>query len=400
MIDLTDGLQESGLALVTALLVVVLVGALILGVFATSVSDYRIGRNLLFQEQALAGAEYGQNDVLRSWDTSWVHSMQPGNVAVRSLVLAGGGLDSVRVTRLDNTTFWLVSTGAVGSGVQTQARRRTGVIARLNTPYLAVKGAVTSSLSALLAQSGSAYASGNDQNPPGWAGCGPIGPPVAGLAVPDTNSQNYANTSQNPNIGAPPVLETPMADTTTYSQFGGVTYTQLTAMANLVYAGSYNAGQVAPSVTPSGTCDRASLQNWGEPERPPFSDSKYPLTPECYNYFPIIWVKGDLQMPYSGSRGQGILLVDGDLHASGGAGFKGLVIVRGVFQTSGQGIRVFGAMFVRDSGAWVSGNKGNYDQMSGQTVIQYSSCALATVLLNTLSAYAKPVRQRAWADMF
>ena len=56
MIRLTDGLEESGLALVTALLVVVLVGALILGVFATSVSDYRIGRNLLFQEQALAGA--------------------------------------------------------------------------------------------------------------------------------------------------------------------------------------------------------------------------------------------------------------------------------------------------------------------------------------------------------
>src|SRR6266487_6466711 len=171
MIRLTDALEESGLALVTALLVVVLVGALILGVFATSVSHYRIGRNLLFQEQALAGAEYGQNDVLRSWDTSWVHSMQPGNVAVRPVVLAGegGGLDSVRVTRLDNTTFWLVSTGTVGSGVQTQARRRTGVIARLNTPYLAVKGAVTLRLTTSFKQGGQAYASGFDQNPPGWA---------------------------------------------------------------------------------------------------------------------------------------------------------------------------------------------------------------------------------------
>jgi len=83
MTRLTDSLKEPGLALVTALLVVVLVGALILGVFTTSVADYRISRNLLFQEQALAAAEYGQNDVLRSWDTSWVHTMQPGNVTVR-----------------------------------------------------------------------------------------------------------------------------------------------------------------------------------------------------------------------------------------------------------------------------------------------------------------------------
>ena len=119
MTRLTDSLKEPGLALVTALLVVVLVGALILGVFTTSVADYRISRNLLFQEQALAAAEYGQNDVLRSWDTSWVHTMQPGNVTVRPVTVLGGGLDSVRVTRLDNTTFWLVSTATVGSGVQT-----------------------------------------------------------------------------------------------------------------------------------------------------------------------------------------------------------------------------------------------------------------------------------------
>ena len=94
MMRLTDGLKEPGLALVTALLVVVLVGALILGVFTTSVADYRIGRNLLFQEQALAAAEYGQNDVLRSWDTSWVHTMQPGNVTVRPVTVLGGGLDT------------------------------------------------------------------------------------------------------------------------------------------------------------------------------------------------------------------------------------------------------------------------------------------------------------------
>jgi len=397
MIRLTDGLKEPGLALVTALLVVVLIGALILGVFATSVSDYRIGRNLLFQEQALAAAEYGQNDVLRSWDTSWVHTMQPGSVTVRPVMVLGGGLDTVRVTRIDNTTFWLVSTGTVGSGVQTQARRRTGVIARLNTPYIAVKGAVTLRLTTSLKQGGQGYASGFDQNPPGWAGCGPTGPPVAGLAVTDTTSLNYTNSGQNSDSGVPPILETQAAaDTATYSKFGGVTYQQLTAMANLVYTGGNTNAAPDPTANLSGTCDRTNPQNWGEPERPPYSDAQHPLTPACYDYFPIIWVKGDLHLSTGGSRGQGILLVDGDFAASGGAEFRGLVIVRKTFQASGSGIKVFGALFVNDSSA--ANNASN--QLGGQSIIQYSSCALASVLLSRLSAYAKPVKQRSWADIF
>ena len=397
MIRLTDGLKEPGLALVTALLVVVLVGALILGVFATSVADYRIGRNLLVQEQALAAAEYGQNDVLRSWDTSWVHTMQPGSVTVRPVMVLGGGLDTVRVTRVDNTTFWLVSTGTVGPGVQTQARRRTGVIARLNTPSIAVKGAVTLRLTTSLKQGGQAYASGFDQNPPGWAGCGPTGPPVSGLAVTDTTSLNYTNGGQNSDSGAPPILETQVAaDTATYSRFGGVTYQQLTAVANLVYTGGNTNAAPDPTANLSGTCDRTNPQNWGEPERPPYSDAQHPLTPACYDYFPVIWVKGDLHLSTGGSRGQGILLVDGDFVASAGAEFRGLVIVRKTFQTSGSGIKVFGALFVNDSST--ANNASN--QLGGQSVIQYSSCTLASVLLSTLSAYAKPVKQRSWADMF
>src|SRR2546428_4420000 len=100
MIRLTDSLKEPGIALVTALLVVVLVGALILGVFATSLSDYRIGRNMLFQERALAAAEYGQNDVVRNWNTGWVTGMQPANVTIQTPSLPGGGTDTVRLTRL------------------------------------------------------------------------------------------------------------------------------------------------------------------------------------------------------------------------------------------------------------------------------------------------------------
>ena len=186
------------------------------------------------------------------------------------------------------------------------------------------------------------------------------------------------------------------ADTATYSKFGGVTYQQLTAMANLVYTGGNTNAAPDPTANLGGTCDRANTQNWGEPERPPYSDAQHPVTPACYDYFPIIWVKGDLHLSTGGSRGQGILLVDGDFAASGGAEFRGLVIVRKTFQTSGSGIKVFGALFVNDSSA--ANNASN--QLGGQSIIQYSSCTLAAVLLSTLSPYAKPVMQRSWADMF
>src|SRR5438874_395122 len=390
--------DERGVALVTALVVILLIGALVAGVLPTSVSDYRIGRNMLFQERALAAAEYGQNDVVRSWDTSWVRAMQPGNVAVQTPALPGGGVDTVRLTRLNRTTFWLVSSGAAGSGVQTQGRRRTGVIVRLNTPSVKVMAAITEVLPPhdTLQQSGNAYAVGYDRSLPGWAGCGPAGAAVAGVAAPDTTSRNYKLNNGTPSdSGAPAILETPVAaDTSTYSQFGGVTYAQLTSMANVVYGvdkfGGANAGQTAPTLTGSGTCNTANTSNWGEPERPPFSG----VVPACYNYFPIIWAKGDLQLSSSSSRGQGILLVDGDLHASGGAEFMGLVIVKGAFITSGQGIKIYGAMMVKDSSS-------NNDALTGQTVVQYSGCALAAVLNSlTGSAYTMPVRRRAWADMY
>ena len=389
--------EERGVALVTALLVVVLLGALILGVFATSLSDYRIGRNMLFQERALAAAEYGQNDVVRNWNTGWVTGMQPGNVTIQTPSLPGGGTDTVRLTRLNASTFWMVSSGAVGSGVQTQGRRRTGIIVRLNTPTLNVLGAVTQRLTHTLTQSGSAYVSGVDSTPPGWAGCGPTGGAVAGLALPDTNSSDFVHSSSGVNVGNPPILETPIAnDTATYSQFGGITYTQLTSMANIIYAAGANASTPAPAMLVDGTCNTSlkgtSSPNWGEPERSPPWTGNPAVVPACYNYFPVIWAKG--KFTQSNGRGQGILLVDGDFVASGGGEFKGLIIVRGSFTTSGGGIKLFGAMFVRDSSV-------SNDVMSGSTVVQYSSCALQTVMAKVgLGNLAQPVRRRAWADMF
>ena len=217
------------------------------------------------------------------------------------------------------------------------------------------------------------------------------------MALPDTNSSDFVHSSSGVNVGNPPILETPIAnDTATYSQFGGITYTQLTSMANIIYAANANASNVQPAILVDGTCDTSkkgtSAPNWGEPERSPPWTGNPAVQPSCYNYFPVIWAKGKFQ--FSGGRGQGIMLVDGDFVASGGTEFKGLIIVRGSFTTSGGGIKLFGAMFVKDSSV-------NNDVMSGSTAVQYSSCALSTVMAAVgLGNLAQPVRRRAWADMF
>jgi hypothetical protein len=396
IVRVTQMSGERGVALVTALLVVVLVGALILGVFATSMSDYRIGRNMLMQERALAAAEYGQNDVLLNWNPAW-SQLQAGDTVVRTHNVPGGGRDTVRVTRLNNTTFWLISSGSVGSAFQTQARRRTGLIVRLTAANLNVPAAVTSRLTTKFTESGSAYVNGNDGSPPGWSSCGPLSAPVAGLAVPDSTAQNYVNSSSIPNQGTPPVLETPVASAdSTYTKFGGVTYTELTQKATIIYAAGANASNVQPAVS-GGVCDKTkvgtSAPNWGEPERSPPWTGNPAVVPACYDYFPIIWAKGKFQ--FSGGRGQGIMLVDGDFVASGGAEFKGLVIVKGAMTTSGGGLKLQGALFTM-------GNTTTQNVMSGSTIIQFSSCALATVWQQALGlgSGAVPVVQRAWADMY
>ncbi len=123
---------ESGIALVTGLLAMVLIGFLVTGVLYFSMAEYRVGRNLLGQERALTVAEYGENILLANWDSTLSTTMTTGSVVTKVYSPAGGGVDTVSVTRLNSNLFWLVSVGSVNSGLA-QARRRTNLILRTTT---------------------------------------------------------------------------------------------------------------------------------------------------------------------------------------------------------------------------------------------------------------------------
>ena len=115
--------------------------------------------------------------------------------------------------------------------------------------------------------------------------------------------------------------------------------------------------------------------NWGEPM---LADAD-----PCFNYFPIIYHYGNLKL--QGGRGQGILLVEGDLTATGGMVFYGPVFVTGTLSTtgnSGQGAKFFGGV--------IAGNVALDDltKLAGGALVSYSSCAVKRALAELGHAHA------------
>ena len=98
------------------------------------------------------------------------------------------------------------------------------------------------------------------------------------------------------------------------------------------------------------------------------------------------------QLALGAGRGQGLLLVDGDLELTGGVDFTGLIMVRGAGRTSGQGNTVTGALLVENRGDGVRNSLG------GRTLIQYSSCAVAKALAGAASV--APLTQRSWVQIY
>ncbi len=380
--------DNRGMALGVVLIALVLIGMFIAGVFFTSNQNYRVQSNGQFEEQALSAAEYGMNQTVRLWNTDTAGVMAIGGIRTRTDTVSAGVTAVTRTTRLAGNLFAVVTEGRAGTGSGTNARRRVGEVLFLPTLTANVVGAVTTRQTAAnkLTLSGSASASGADSTPTGWTSCPPPGDAVAGYAMPDTTLIN--SSSSVPPTGSPPKLQTPAAaDSNTYFNLGGgLTFDSLTKLATITYAAGANASNIQPSVVAS-ACATTNPKNWGEPWYPPTLGA----VTECESYFPIIWAQGNFQ--FSSGRGQGILLVSGDFTASGGTEFTGLILVRGSLTTSGGGIKARGAVLAYNQ----NNAKGT---MSGSTMIQYSSCAISTVLQQLgAKTSPQPVRYHGWTDM-
>src|SRR3982751_773969 len=163
-----------GMAIATALVAIVLIGALIAGTFFFASQDYRVGRMTLDTDRALTAAEFGQNTAFKDWTAAvWNTNLKIGDTLKRVYATGGSSIDTVTVTRIKYNLFWVVSSGRSDAGtVTSEGRRRTGFLVRMDTPQWPFPGALTAA--STVDMSGNYTGSGSDAAPTGWTDCPPV----------------------------------------------------------------------------------------------------------------------------------------------------------------------------------------------------------------------------------
>jgi hypothetical protein len=184
--------------------------------------------------------------------------------------------------------------------------------------------------------------------------------------------------------GAPPVRRDSLLRVAALLTDGDSSWTGLAALAETVVGVGGASTRLTPGPVGSALdCEGSVAGNWGEPERPP-------QVPGCQGYRPVILSRGDLIL--DGGRGQGVLLVEGDLTLTGATTFFGVVLVRGRLRATGTGGRVLGWVGV-EGGAGAS----DAAVLEG-TGIGFSRCAIAPAWARI--APIRPLPERGWAHFF
>jgi hypothetical protein len=383
--------DRQGIALATALIAIVVIGALIAGTFFATTQEYRVARTALSAQRALGAAEYGQNMILAEWLPAW-NQMATGDTIKRPYTAGSGTVDTVVMTRLRFNMYQVVSTGRIALDQSSDARRRTGLLIRLDTPEIPFPGAFSGAKSVGIA--GNFAASGNDSIPAGWTDCPPAGPQKAAIASTTTTNVTTAGgcSGQVCLTGTPKVLaDATVADTT--KVLDG--WADLVAQANITI--NQTAGLTLTGMNPvynfDGSCNMAVSTNWGDPSRASPAGA-------CENYFPIIYLKSATTgatgptTSLTTGKGQGILLIDGNVSLAGNINWVGPIIVRGNVALSGTGNKTVGGIQALNQGCTAA----TCNSLSGTSNATYSSCTINKIL----SLKSKPAlaSKRAWADMF
>ena len=369
---------RQGMALPMVLGSIVIVGTLIAGVMYLATQDFRVGANTLNEARAESAAELGLNRLTTDWDQTKNTSMATGDTVRMNYTDVSGASVNVFVTRLPGPFFWAVSEAQVrGNSLQYGTRRRFGQLFRLNTPAMTILGAVTAAGNVRV--SGNVTLNGNDAYPSGWA-CSNSLTNVAGAVITPTATVTI-NGSVTVNGNPPSMTSTVAADTNTYFNYGGATYTSLAAAANITLPGGTYTGMLP--VVANGACQKTPNTNWGDPVR-------HSPAAACETYFPIIHFTGNTSL--TTGTGQGVILVDGDLTEAGSFTFTGIIIARGTVKASGSGNTVTGMIMA------AAVDLGDAVTLGGSTTLQYSSCAIQQVLSSTSPlAVAKG---RSWVNLY
>ena len=380
--------NERGIALVIALLAIIVIGALVTGTFYAGRMEMQSGRNAVYTGQATEAAETGLTDAFASWNTSWNKFGQDGDsvqATVYPLGSTAGDL-SLRYTqtvrRMTAGLYFVTSRGEkLDANGRIMATRLLARIGKLIPPWVDVEAAVTSKGSVTV--SGTSDIDGANTQPGGWTGC------AASADLAGIRTSGTVTTNGTPTIaGSPPKTE---HDATVVDSLFQIPYNSLLPYVNITIGGSPDWNNLGPSTTGSPTrCNTGDDHNWGEPGRVGQTlQGTAPLTPLCQDYFPVILATANLKLQTG--RGQGALLVAGDLEVRGNFEFDGVIIVLGQVTTQGTGNKITGGILANNA------QIGDLTSFAGNPTVLYSQCAIAKALQGTAKGY--PISERSWAQV-
>ncbi|MEN9593454.1 MAG: hypothetical protein RJA21_1930 [Gemmatimonadota bacterium] len=372
-----------GTALLVTLVAVVVLAILSTGAVLGAMQDFRAGRNTLVEQRAFAVAEFGLNQEISRWDRARnlppPKGMAIGAIDSTNVFVAQGDTARVKVQRLTETTFWVVSVGRANIGIGAlEAQRQTHMVVRIAYPTINPGGSIVTAGN--ITVKGSAAISGVNTNPAGWTQC-------ANIAGRDTFAITYATgktvTVQKPNMVTGGMNESAAAaDSNTYVRYGTESWNTLVANADITLP----AGNIGPEpVGTATTCDLSSTSNWGEPLR---SGNGY--VGGCTDYFPIIYASGSLQL--TNGRGQGILLVNGDIRLAGNFQWFGLIIARDDITKGNGTFDMWGSIMSHNA------NVQDGNDVVGNSSFRYSRCAVESALRG--SAILTRTKERSWVQLY
>ena len=372
--------NERGFALVGAIFALVIIAALIAGAFFASRSEMVVGRNTQTYQRAFGAAEAGLNNTIANWQSvGSFNAMNTGDSSTVTGTLPGnGGSYTTIVKRLNNELYLIRTVGVDPSGTSS---RTLGAITKLQTIQMGFRASLTTRSNLKLG--GSSFIDGRNTDPTSWSCPAGATDTLPAVLTPDSTQITTSGcNSFNCLFGQPKIQQDTSVNDSTFFKYGDTDWNELVSMATKTYTGNTGPLNGIGAVGTSTTCTTSVQDNWGEPRR-----SGSPVV-GCQNYFPIIYVSGNLKL--TGGQGQGILLVEGDLEVQGGFEFYGPVIVRGHFSTAGTGGHFNGGLMAADVDL-------ELNSILGNAVLTYSSCAITRAL--QYNANGRLVNTRSWAEI-
>lgn len=337
-----EPVRRQGFAVATAMFALVVVGALAMGTLFAATTELRAGSDAIHEARAIMAAELGLEQMIALWNRQWNGAFARGYGRRWTFSTPERAEVTASVTRLADDLYLITSDARAGP-----ARRQVARVVRLDWADPPVMAALTAS--GLVNPGGAAGIDGADHVPPNWE-CPAPGVPIAALTT---------------------------TDTTTVLSLGQFDWTALAAVANSRVSLRVTAAEPRAS---GEECDTTHPLNWGEPYKW--------IGGSCTGYYPVIYSPGDLVV--DGGRGEGMLIVDGNLTLQAGFEFFGVVLVRGAMFGGPGGGRITGAVLLaqpRDSASTLDG-----------IAIGFSRCAVRKSLLDL--ARPVPVVERSWSERF